>query len=246
MHFPDGGMYLLYWNLHRFPWLFRWSVSDVGVPPSRAAAVDQFGRLHALSPGVVQVYGRPRLGNGLATARFVITPRGVDAAAPMRPDHGNKCSQTDTLVFRCRLGSPLGDVLIELRRDEDRKRLATLIIMSLDDSVIQSMTLPHDMETPSQHDDVVRAFDVDADRHPDLVIHTGTDADSEPIYRLWRFDGARNEFTPDLAFGARLGVSPVYGRPCVQMFVRRQIGIETPLLCLKDGRWAEATVSPRE
>jgi hypothetical protein len=74
LHYPDADMYLLYWNLHAAPWLFRWSVQEPGRTQATAARVDWRGRLHALSPGLVDVYAQPRLGRGFGTARFRVLP----------------------------------------------------------------------------------------------------------------------------------------------------------------------------
>jgi hypothetical protein len=228
---------LLFWDLHRFPWLFHWSVTDIGVPPTGAATVDPFGRLHAKGSGAVAVRVVPRFGRGFGVARFIITPPGVDPPEPP-PSNADRCSRADTLVYRCRLGSPIGDARMALRRVG--QRFTTLVITTADDSTLQSIALPGDMQMPSPDpDDVVRAFDADADGHPDLIVHTGSTRDGDPVYRLWRFDPVRKRFAPDTAFGARVAVSPVPARPCVQIFVHREAGIDTPFLCLKDGRWVE-------
>ena len=87
LEYPDTDMYLFRKDLHAFRWLFRWSAQEyrvwpanqeAGRGPAHAGVVDWRGRLHALDPGVVDVYARPRGGRGFGTTRFVITPK-IDA-----------------------------------------------------------------------------------------------------------------------------------------------------------------------
>jgi hypothetical protein len=75
VHFPEGDMYLMYKNAHALPWLFRWTAEDLEHRPTAQARMDWRGHLHALAPGIVDVFATPRGGRGFGTTRVVILPR---------------------------------------------------------------------------------------------------------------------------------------------------------------------------
>jgi hypothetical protein len=86
---------------------------------------------------------------------------------------------------------------------------------------------------------LLRAIDLDADGHRDLMMGTSWGATGNTSYAVWRFDPRAGRFVEDSLLSMEFNPEPVPGRPCVRTFGNSSArDDESGLYCLHDGRWA--------
>ncbi len=98
---------------------------------------------------------------------------------------------------------------------------------------------PGEAEMPLPfHTDVLRALDLDADGHRDLVVGKFWGATGNRGYDVWRYAPAIRRFVADSALSAMWNLEPIRGRPCVRTSSNSSARDDaTGVYCLRDRRW---------
>lgn len=105
--------------------------------------------------------------------------------------------------------------------------------------IVQVFPRGAEAEVPlPSHRDLLRAIDLDADGHRDLLVGKFWGATGNRGYDVWRFDPRTRRFFVDTAFTGMWNPDPIAGRPCVSTWSNSSArDDEMAVFCLHAGRW---------
>jgi hypothetical protein len=198
----------------------------------------------------------------LARARPGDTSDGCRQTSGQRPDSAIASGVAETeawrrafargVEYRCVIDSTLTLRLV-LAGDTTVPSLDSIRVLTDSGSrAIQLLRLGPEVEMPMPYTiDVLRAVDMDADGHRDLLLGTAWGATGNTAYAVWRFDAATRRFVGDSVLSSLSNPLPMPGRACVTTTYKSSaVDSGSGLYCLRAGRWlldsAETTTWDRD